>query len=116
MSLVRISDSGYEQQLTRNGWEFTHRLIAEEVYGSIPEGYHVHHINGNKLDNRPENLKILSQEDHQKIHNIDQKDCASSENSSDESPICGFRENPDTGDSWFYIDDEPYMPENNFPD
>src|SRR4030095_16970810 len=32
-----------------------HRLVAERMFGTI-EGYDIHHINGNKTDNRRENL------------------------------------------------------------
>lgn len=36
--------------------------------GKIPEEYHVHHINGNKLDNRIENLGLFLNSKHQKLH------------------------------------------------
>jgi hypothetical protein len=29
---------------------------------------HVHHINGNTTDNRPENLIVLSKKDHHALH------------------------------------------------
>lgn len=32
------------------------------------EGYHVHHINGNKKDNRAENLIYLTIDEHLKMH------------------------------------------------
>lgn len=53
-----------------NGYVREHILIAASVYGikSI-EGMVVHHINGDKLDNRIENLQIMSVSEHNQLHN-----------------------------------------------
>lgn len=49
-----------------------HRLVWQEWKGLIPEGYYVDHINGNKSDNRVENLQLLTpSENAHKYHNID---------------------------------------------
>ena len=45
-----------------------HRLIYEEVYGSIPKGYAIHHIDGDKTNNNPGNLMLLSKSNHHKLH------------------------------------------------
>ena len=61
--------NGYAQYNSGNGWKWTHRRVAEKkMGGSIRPGYEVHHINGNKRDNRPSNLRVLSKAQHRAIH------------------------------------------------
>ncbi len=53
-----------------------HRIVAKafpEICGEWHEGYHVHHINFDKQDNRAENLIIVSVNEHMRIHSIDRK-------------------------------------------
>lgn len=45
-----------------------HRTVWSYFFGEIPEGYHIHHINGNKSDNRVENLEIRLESDHLSYH------------------------------------------------
>ena len=37
----------------------------------IKVGYCIHHINGNKLDNRLKNLIMLTHKDHHKLHDAE---------------------------------------------
>lgn len=46
-----------------NQWEYEHRVVA-----NAPDGMLVHHVNGDRLDNRPENLQVIGLSDHQKHH------------------------------------------------
>lgn len=72
----KYSDRGYvlvyapDHPYARKGYVFEHRLIMEQVIGRYlrPEE-RVHHLNGIKDDNRPENLKLFSNDSaHHKYH------------------------------------------------
>lgn len=45
-----------------------HKQIYEKHYGPIPEGYEIHHIDGNTLNNNLENLKAVTLQEHYAIH------------------------------------------------
>jgi len=61
--------NGYLQVHLDGKWEWLHRIIAAEKMGAdIFEGFEVHHIDGDKQNNHPDNLKVLSKEEHQAIH------------------------------------------------
>ena len=78
-SLFRIPTrfkNGYHQffDSVKGGWQWVHRRVAEIVSGKpIPPGYEVHHVNQDKLDNDPDNLQVLTKEEHQVIHRNERK-------------------------------------------
>jgi len=45
-------------------WQFEHRYIWSQSNGEIPKGWHIHHINGIKTDNRLENLIAIPTRAH----------------------------------------------------
>lgn len=61
---------GYVLVQTENGRELEHRVVAEKMLGRpLRPDEIVHHINGKRDDNRPENLRVLSgHEEHVNVH------------------------------------------------
>lgn len=45
-----------------------HRYIWENHFGKIPVGHSIHHKNGNKKDNRIENLVCVNDKEHMRLH------------------------------------------------
>ena len=54
---------------TQGKREFTmeHRLVWEAVNGEVPEGYDIHHIDGDTYNNDCDNLECLSHSDHSSL-------------------------------------------------
>lgn len=54
------------------GWEgrprYLHRDIYAATHGQIPEGYDVHHKDGNPLNNDISNLEAIPEGDHYRLH------------------------------------------------
>jgi hypothetical protein len=43
---------------------YEHRYIWEQKFGSIPAGYEIHHIDGNRQNNYIENLEMIHRSKH----------------------------------------------------
>ena len=65
-----IGKRGYRLvYLPERGWISEHHWIWEQYNGCrVPNGFHIHHKNGDKLDNRIKNLELISASEHLKLH------------------------------------------------
>gem|GEM_PF-4562702 len=65
-----IENHGYRFVLAPNG-EYVpeHIFVWEQAFGPIPPDYVVHHKNNDGLDNRLENLEIMTRSEHRSLHN-----------------------------------------------
>lgn len=78
MPLYRRPDrDGYEeigQPLWNGRWQKTHHMAARYAFGSWPKRSEagrpnvIHHVDHNKKNNRPDNMKIMDWEDHRAHH------------------------------------------------
>jgi hypothetical protein len=50
------------------GYVYEHRLVMEEILGRrLRRDEHVHHRNGKRWDNRPENLEVMTASEHARL-------------------------------------------------
>lgn len=55
----------------KRGYRHEHRIVAEKMLGRPLEcGEIVHHVDGNRHNNSPENLRVMCQRDHMREHGL----------------------------------------------
>ena len=77
-----ITKKGYRMVLIpghhradKRGHVLEHIVVWENANNlKVPDGYVIHHINENKLDNRPINLKLMKFGEHTAYHNKKRKE------------------------------------------
>jgi hypothetical protein len=70
---TEVDERGYRRFV--NSGHYVHRWVMEkELKRKLLRNEIVHHKNGNKLDNRPENLEVMTRKEHYKIHVVPKMD------------------------------------------
>ena len=71
--MKRVQASGYTHLYSSGATIYTkeHLLVAEAAYGPRPEGYVVHHKDGNKQNNHPRNLEYVLRSEHCSMHGME---------------------------------------------
>lgn len=78
---IRKTSGGYRQLLIPNhqradasGYVMEHIVVWERETGMmVPSGFCIHHLNGNKADNRIENLSLMLHKAHTAFHHTGKK-------------------------------------------
>jgi hypothetical protein len=70
-----------------NVWKYEHRWVMEQMLGrELTRNDHVHHLNFDKTDNRPENLVLMTRSEHMSL--------PSKDNGHPRCNVCGYRHPP----------------------
>jgi hypothetical protein len=71
----RLAENGYvyifrpEHPLAHaDGYVAQHRMVVYDAGIEVPDGYTVHHVNHNRVDNRLENLRVMTGSEHASHH------------------------------------------------
>ena len=63
-----LDRDGYRMIGVGKFYEAEHRIIWRRHKGEIPKGWHVHHKDGNRVNNDIENLELIDGAEHARMH------------------------------------------------
>ena len=66
MAGTYINKRGY--RCFSDSGKYVHLWVAKKKFGSIPKGCVVHHKDGNRLNNAPANLTLMTKQQHDHFH------------------------------------------------
>lgn len=64
----RLTEKGYMRYAKDGKLRMEHRIVWEEAYGKIEDGYFIHHIDFNKTNNDISNLQKVTALEHKRLH------------------------------------------------
>lgn len=68
----RSRNDGYVLVWTQEGERLKHRVVMEAVMGRrLEDNEIVHHIDGDKSNNNPDNLVVMTQSEHTSVHAVE---------------------------------------------
>ncbi len=65
---LRVTPKGYLAGQINGRFTLGHVAVWEAANGPKPDGYQIHHVNGDKQDNRLDNLILVDSVTHKRIH------------------------------------------------
>lgn len=63
-----VKDGRVQIKASDGKWRYRSRIVWAEANGPIPHGYVIHHRNENPMDDRLENLQMLTRAQHAAEH------------------------------------------------